>query len=176
MQSKKKNSQKGFTLVELLIVIAIIGVLASIILISLSAARTRAKEVKVRTELKSAMTAINAARFESEKTLMEITGSGCSDCVCRDIDMRGLPDSHGCQWNWNHAMTKISESMKGGVNGLSELQRDPWNSPYAIDENEGEFPGTCILDRIKSAGPDGYLFTVDDIGFQIPHSEDFDHC
>ena len=43
---KIKDSNRGFTLMELLIVVAIIGLLASMILVGLSSFRTRGRDAR----------------------------------------------------------------------------------------------------------------------------------
>lgn len=55
-----QKSQKGFTLVELLVVISIIGLLASVVLTSLNSARSKARDAKRIAEKRQVILALNS--------------------------------------------------------------------------------------------------------------------
>ncbi|MFA5994022.1 MAG: type II secretion system protein [Parcubacteria group bacterium] len=69
---KKNKNNFGFTLVELLVVIAIIGILASIVLVSLGSAKEKANRASAISTLSSIM---------SEMTLCSIDGGGTDGYV-----------------------------------------------------------------------------------------------
>ncbi len=54
----KLSQQKSFTLIELLVVIAIIGLLSSVVLVSMQGVRARARDAKRKQDIKQMMTAL----------------------------------------------------------------------------------------------------------------------
>ena len=163
---------RGMTLIELLVVLSIIGVMASVILASLNDARTSAKYTVARQEMKQISDA--TLTINSSQNLWTLTGSNCSDCVCRyeyggPADLKNLDQSHNCFTNWRSAITRI-DAYSDYINGIEPLLRDPWGSPYLLDENEREWtsPNDCVNDVLRTAGPDGQTSTSDDYVIFIP--------
>jgi prepilin-type N-terminal cleavage/methylation domain-containing protein len=60
----KPSKQRGFTLVELLVVIVIIGILASLITVAVSAALTAAKRTRILAEINQLATAVENYKIE----------------------------------------------------------------------------------------------------------------
>lgn len=164
----------GFTLIELLVVISIIGFLASAVLLGLSYARTKAKQTTASANITQILKTMSVAQLTSSQSLIQITGSGCSDCSCRDgISKINVPTSNACYVAWTNAITKIG-TASGDTGGTlaSQMLRDPWGSPYGLDENEGESgPSDCRYDTLRSFGPDGVPYNSDDISVNVPWSK-----
>jgi type IV pilus assembly protein PilA len=75
----QKKNQKGFTLVELLIVIAIIGILAAIAIPQFSSYRQKAYMAVTKSDVKNAYTAVQAYISENPGqtlTVEPVTGPG----------------------------------------------------------------------------------------------------
>jgi type IV pilus assembly protein PilA len=83
----KKRGQKGFTLIELMIVIAIIGILAAIAIPQFTQYRKRAYDASAKADLKSAYTAAQAY-FNDNPT-------GALTATTTEIDANGYKASAG---------------------------------------------------------------------------------
>ena len=69
------SRNKGFTLIELLVVISIIGLLASIVLLALGTARSKARDVRRRADLRQVNTAL-ALYYDANGAYPMTTASG----------------------------------------------------------------------------------------------------
>jgi prepilin-type N-terminal cleavage/methylation domain-containing protein len=145
--STPASKQKGFTIVELLIVIVVIGILAAITIVAYNGVTQRAQEAKISSDVANLVKAVIAARTTTGKTLNGITGSygtaGSCAAKASGTDLGTLAKTDSCWTDYLRALSLITDA--GGVN-VNNLV-DPWGRPYLIDENEGE-GGFCYLDSI----------------------------
>jgi len=97
---------RGFTLIELMVVVAIVGLLASIILASLNSARTKTKDNAVFSTARGVQAgAVLCLADGAVERLGFVGGSGISQWICRDAvigpQIGGWPDIREYGWQRN---------------------------------------------------------------------------
>ena len=120
-------AHRGFTIVELLIVVVVIAILAAITVVAYNGIQERSKVSRANTELRMLEKAILAARNTQGKNLMDMTGSNCTRC--------------SDQVRYELTLDRIGAAAAMNLSGLKK--GDPWGERYAIDENEGEGANPC---------------------------------
>lgn len=150
--AQTQKGQKGFTIVELLIVIVVIGILAAITIVAYNGVQTRANQSKIDTDMRNLKQAIEIARNKDGVALRYITLSTATGGNCwgkpNDTDLASLSKTTDpCWMAYLTTMNRISAASDMNVSNLV----DPWGRPYYIDENEGEGadpPNACADDAI----------------------------
>jgi general secretion pathway protein G len=130
----KKSYRKAFTLVELLLVLAILALLAGLVLPKLTGAKERANISTAQTQIGAFATALDL--FEVDNGHFPKGKNGLNDLVTQPRDAQ----------NWHQY--------------ADHIPLDPWQHPY-IYECPGRHKPTSY--DLSSAGPDGKAGTEDDI-------------
>ncbi len=146
MYSTSRHS--GFTIVELLIVIVVIGILAAITIVAFNGVQDRARTNKINSDVAMLNKAIQAARVNSgEQATRYVTGVTATASACVStldtIDLADKTAAAGCWTAYNNALNAISTASSMNIRNLV----DPWGRPYYLDENEKEGATTCGIGR-----------------------------
>lgn len=142
----KYRKEAGFTIVELLVVIVVIGVLAAITVVAFNGVQDRAHQSKINADIATIVKAVHLARTNAGTNLFTITGIYTEEHCLNQVngtDLATLPQTHECWTKYNEALNDVSEASGMDIRNI----KDPWGRPYYFDENEGEGSwATCTPD------------------------------
>jgi prepilin-type N-terminal cleavage/methylation domain-containing protein len=160
---KLRNHSRGFTLVEILVVVGIILTLTTIILFSISEARKNSKiknerlsvaqmelSMKLYLELKGHYPEGATTPTLSVQTRGMIFPDACSIC---ELDPAMSPPTYEVQ-EWN---ASVNAMVSAGVMPVPKYT-DEWGNPYGYDNNL-MVVGSNYWTMVCSMGPDGVLQT-----------------
>jgi prepilin-type N-terminal cleavage/methylation domain-containing protein len=148
LMRRLRQNESGFTLIELLVVILIIGILAAIAIPVFLNQQKAAMNANNKSDLRQLRSAIDMARIQTGKPLLQITGVTCTGCAfdTGDVDPLTVPKTDARWQKYFTSMQRISDASNIDVTNLL----DATGRPYIIDENEGEGGTSCSRDYIAS--------------------------
>lgn len=134
----KHRQQRGFTLLEIMVVIVILGILASLVVPNLMGNKEQADHQKAVSDIVALENALDMYKLDNSR--YPTTDQGMNALVTK-------PDSDPAPRNYK----------EGGY--IKRLPTDPWQNEYQLLS-----PGEHGKLDVFSMGPDGEASTEDDIG------------
>ncbi|MCL6096137.1 MAG: type II secretion system protein GspG [Patescibacteria group bacterium] len=125
--------KKGFTLVELLIVVAIIGVLATLLMVNFVGVRQRARDAQRKSDLRQIQSALEIYRADNSSYPLAVSGlnSGCpasftyngttymSKVPCDPLGASYIFSSTGSTYSITACLENTNDSQKDQANACS---------------------------------------------------------
>ncbi len=133
MNSRRKK-QEGFTLIEIMVVILILGLLATLVVQSLRGATDKAKRTKAMADIAELKTALD--RYYIDMGSYPTSDQGLAALV--------NPGGSGGQGDG----TQVSSAGGSEDSYIQRIPNDPWGNPYVYQSD-----GTSYT--LKSYGADG---------------------
>ncbi len=130
---RNRNKQRGFTLVELIFVVTIIGILAGIVVVNAVSQRDKAIRARAKTDIVSIGNALDI--YYADNGFYPSTQQGLQALITE-------PSTPPAPHNWNGPYLK----------GKKSVPRDPWGNEYVYTSPGRENPNSY---DILSYGRDG---------------------
>jgi general secretion pathway protein G len=129
MKTRKRSIPNGFTLIELMVVIVIIGILTTVVVVNVLPDVDRAAVTRARADIAALETALTS--YRADQMTYPSTSQGLAALQAAPADL-AAPERY----------------RAGGY--LSRLPKDPWGKPYQYVA-----PGRKGPFDVWSMGPDG---------------------
>ena len=124
-RNRRALAKKGFTLLELIVVITIIGLLGTLVITKVAPILMRANKTKITSDMKTI--------YSTAKIIYTTSGS--------------WPDSI-------EEMVDRTDDDGNELEGLDEMPKDPWGGEYEYEMRDGK-PVVICLGRDANTGGDG---------------------
>jgi general secretion pathway protein G len=129
-RNERNRFERGFTLIELMVVILIIGLLATIVVQNLKSATDRAKRVKAQADISQLKSGLD--RFYMDVGSYPSTEQGLNALVSAP--------------NFQGASSNSQQNWQGPY--IEKIPPDPWGNPYFYQSDGSSYV-------LKSFGADG---------------------
>jgi len=142
----KNRKLKAFTLVELLVVIVIIGILAALIILSLSSARNRAKDARAKSAVSDTVSAIEMYLADNEPAS---NGTAVVDATTGNQYIGQYLNSNALDGQGNYIQFKITQAGRYRAVGKSANDSTKcWYSGTGGSNLSDKSPGSCDLSNL----------------------------
>jgi general secretion pathway protein G len=155
-----KLAQKGFTLIEMLVVISIIGILATLVAANLNSARSRARDAERKSDLKNIQTALRI--YYNDKSSYPASDGANQIKGCD-------PGTNSCTWGgeWKIGTTVYMQKLPSDPLSPSQNYRYLMGSAADSGDTDSYILEACLENKSDTNGiasdswcPTGVMFQI----------------